>query len=135
MEEIENLLIGIGFDKLRDVVGNLNGYNGCLDYLDYYENNEDFFDTFFQTKDEAVRAVCYGDYTYTDPYVIINAYGNCDTVGEYEYQSLLEENIEDIVNNLIELWDEVDDWLKEELPEELVNMINQYKENSEESEV
>ena len=135
MEEIQNMLLKLGFEKLKEIVSNLNGYNGCLDYLDYQENDSDFFETYFSTIDDAIRAVCYGEYTYTDPYVIINAYGNCDTVGEYEYQSLLEENIADIVDNFIELWDEVDDWLKDELPEELVNMINQYKENSGESEV
>ena len=128
LEQIKEMLLGLGDDTLRDVAQNLNSYNGCLDYLDYYENGEDFFDTFFQTKDEAVRAVCYGDYNYTDEYVIINAYGNCDSVSEMEYYSLLEDSVDDIADNLVELWDEgVDDWLKNELSEELVNLINQYK--------
>lgn len=128
LEQIKEMLLELGDDKLRDVAQNLHSYNGCLDYLDYWENDDEFFDTFFQTKDEAVRAVCYGDYTYTDEYVIINAYGNCDSVSEMEYYSLLEDSVDDIADNLVELWDEgVDDWLKNELPEELVNLINQYK--------
>lgn len=135
LEQIKEMLLELGDDKLRDVAQNLNSYNGCLDYLDYYENGEDFFDTFFQTKDEAVRAVCYGDYNYTDEYVIINAYGNCDSVSEMEYYSLLEDSVDDIADNLVELWDEgVDDWLKNELSEELVNLINQYKGDDLESE-
>ena len=135
MEEIKEMLLELDIDKLREIVQNLNSYNGCLDYLDYYENGEDFFDTFFQTKDEAVRAVCYGDYTYTDYYVIINAYGNCDSIDDLEYNSLLEESVDDIADNLVELWDEgVDDWLKKELPEELVSLINQYVGSNAESE-
>lgn len=128
LEQIKEMLLELGDDKLKDVAQNLHSYNGCLDYLDYWGNDNEFFDTFFQTKDEAVRAVCYGDYTYTDEYVIINAYGNCDSVSEMEYYSLLEDSVDDIADNLVELWDEdVDDWLKNELPEELVNLINQYK--------
>lgn len=130
MEEIQNMLLELGDDQLREIAINLNSYNGCLDYLDYYENGEDFFNTFFQTMDEAVRAVCYGEYNYTDEYVIINAYGNCDSCSEMEYYSLLEDSVDDIANNLVELWDEgVDDWLKNELPAKLVDAINAYKEN------
>ena len=135
MEEIKEMLLELGDDILRDVAQNLNSYNDCLDYLDYYENGEDFFDTFFQTKDEAVRAVCYGDYTYTDEYVIINAYGNCDSISEMEYYSLLEDSVDDIADNLVEFWDEgVDNWLKNELSEDLVDLINQYKYDNTESE-
>jgi len=134
LEQIKEMVLDLGTEKIRDIVQNLNSWNSCLDYLDYWENGDDFFDTFFQTKDDAVRAVCYGDYTYTDEYAIINAYGNVDSIGEYEYNSLLEESIDDIVDNLIEYWNEgVDSWLKEELPDELVNLINQYV-NNEESE-
>lgn len=134
LEQIKDMLIESG--KLRDIAQNLNSYNGCLDYLDYWENGEDFFETFFSNNiDEAVRAVCYGDYTYTDEYVIINALGNLDSCSEYEYQNLLEESVDDIADNLIELWEDgVDDWLKKELPEELVNLINQYVGSNAESE-
>lgn len=127
LEQIKNMLIESG--KLRDIAQNLNSYNSCLDYLDYWENGEDFFETFYENDiDGAVRAVCYGDYTYTDEYVIINTYGNLDSCSEYDYQNLLEDSVDDIADNLIELWENgVDDWLKKELPEELVNLINQYK--------
>lgn len=134
LEQIKNMLIESG--KLSDIARNLNDYNGCLDYLDYRANDEEFFRTFYENDiDEAVRAVCYGNYNYTDEYVTINAYGNLDSCSEYEYQNLLEESVDDIADNLIDLWEDgVDDWLKNELPEELVNLINQYKNNDLESE-
>ena len=134
LEQIENMLIESG--KLRDIVQSLNSYNGCLDYLDYWENGEDFFRTFYENDiDEAVRAVCYGDYTYPDEYVIINTYGNLDSCNEYEYQNWLEENVDDIADKLTELWEDgVDDWLKNDLSDELVNLINQYVGSDAESE-
>lgn len=134
LEQIKEELLNSG--KLEEVVRNLNSYNGCLGYLDYWENGEDFFRTFYENDiDGAVRAVCYGDYTYTDEYVIIDAYGNLESCGAYDYQALLEDSIDDIVDNLIDLWDVgVDNWLKQELPDELVNLINQYKGEDIESE-
>ena len=137
LEQIKNSLLELNFEKLKDVVQNLNSCNECLDYLNYWENGEDFFRTFYDNDiDGAVRAVCYGDYTYTDEYAIINTYGNIDSISAWDYENLLEESIDDITDNLIELWeDDVDDWVKKDLPLELVNLINQYVGSSAESEV
>lgn len=44
-----------------------------------FQNGECFFEEMFSTTDEAVRAVCYGEYHYTDEYVRFNAYGNLET--------------------------------------------------------
>lgn len=43
-------------------------------------NDEDFFTTFFSSPMEAVRAVAYGDYHYSHPYVYFNWYGNLETL-------------------------------------------------------
>ena len=103
LQEIKNQLISDG--NLYDIVRSINSINDHLSDLDYWENGEDFFETFFTGKiDEAVRAACYGDYTYTDQYVIINAYGNLDTLSDFELQNLLEENIDEIVEELLDIW-------------------------------
>lgn len=48
-------------------------------YLDVYDNSdEDFFKHNFSDTDEAVRAVCYGDYEYMAPYVRFNGYDNLE---------------------------------------------------------
>lgn len=47
------------------------------DYV--YENGEYFFEEQFAKADDAVRAVCYGSYSYPDEYVVFNAYGNLDS--------------------------------------------------------
>lgn len=47
-----------------------------------YENDDEFFNTFFDGKViEAVRAVSYGEYNYTDSYVQFNGYGNLESFG------------------------------------------------------
>ena len=103
LQEIKNQLISDG--NLYDIVRSINSINDHLSDLDYWENEEDFFETFFTGKiDEAVRAAYYGDYTYTDQYVIINAYGNLDTLSDFELQNLLEENIDEIVEELLDIW-------------------------------
>lgn len=49
-----------------------------------FENSECFFSEMFSTTDEAVRAVCYGEYHYTDVYVRFNGYGNLETTNDPE---------------------------------------------------
>lgn len=47
-----------------------------------YNNDEEFFDTFFQKSIDAVRAVSYGSYNYSHDYVSFNGNGNLDS---YDY--------------------------------------------------
>jgi hypothetical protein len=45
-----------------------------------YYNDEDFFNTFFpENVLEAVRAVCFGDYRYSDEYVVFDGYANLES--------------------------------------------------------
>ena len=119
-EKIKEYLLD-NIDTLKDVVMELNCWNGCLDWLDYQENNEDFFETYFAKKDEVARAICYGDYNYMDDYVRFNAYGNLESCNEWEYEDELKSYINDIVDNLTEEKDNLtiyDDELNELLNDE-----------------
>lgn len=119
-EKIKEYLLN-NIDTLKDVVMELNCWNGCLDWLDYQENNEDFFETYFAKKDEVARAICYGDYNYMDDYVRFNAYGNLESCNEWEYEDELKSYIDDIVDNLTEEKDNLtiyDDELNELLDDE-----------------
>jgi len=50
----------------------------CMeDYI--HSNDEYFFEEMFEKADEAVWAVCFGNYDYEDDYVVFNGYGNLDT--------------------------------------------------------
>lgn len=89
-------------DVLISIVHELNGWNGCLDWLDFWENDEDFFECCFENKIEVARAICYGDYNYNDDYVRFNGYGNLESFSEYDMIEELKDSIDEIVENLIE---------------------------------
>ena len=102
LNEIKGLLLN-DLDTLKDAVRELNSWNACLDYLDVYNNDDEFFDMFFEGKPaELARAIYYGDFNYNDEYIKFNGYGNLETFSKYDYEELLEENIEGITENLIE---------------------------------
>lgn len=72
----------------RDLVAIHNEYCESVGYADdkIYVNDEDFFECYFSDKMSAIRAICYGEYTYTDDYVVFNGYANLDTfTSPYEY--------------------------------------------------
>lgn len=109
-------------DELREMVGEVNSWNGRLDYLDYQENDEEFFNTYFYNKpDEAVRATYYGDYNYMDDYVRFNAYGNLESCSELEYEKELENYKEEIIDAYYENINEMTD-------NELKNKVKRYME-------
>ena len=102
LNEIKGLLLN-DLDTLKDAVRELNSWNACLDYLDVYNTDDEFFDMFFEGKPaELARAIYYGDFNYNDEYIKFNGYGNLESLSEYEYEEMLEENIEEITENLIE---------------------------------
>ena len=115
-------------ETLLDVVSELNSWNGCLENLEFWENDEEFFNTFFDNPMEAVRATYYGDYNYNDEYVKFNGYGNIDSYTEYERIEEIKDNIDDIVDNLIECYYNI------YINEELENLILELLEEDEEEE-
>ena len=92
-------------DTIKELVSECNSWDGSLEDYYYYENDEDFFQTFFYNKvDEAVRAVCYGSYEYMDDYVRFNAYGNLDSCSEYQLEKELQDGVEEILDRWLELY-------------------------------
>lgn len=107
-------------DVLIDMVQELNGWNGCLDWLEFWENDGYFFDCVFENKLDVARAICYGDYNYNDDYVKINSLGNVVSYSEYDMIEEIKDSIDEIVENLIEYKDYIciSDGNLEELLEE-----------------
>ena len=108
-------------ETLLDVVSELNSWNSCLENLDFWENDEDFFNTFFNNPMEAIRATYYGDYNYNDEYVKFNGYGNIDSYSEYERIEEIKDNIDDIVENLIECYYNI--YINEELENLILELL------------
>ena len=113
---------------LLEVVSELNSWNGCLENLDFWENDEEFFNTFFDNPMEAIRATYYGNYNYNDDYVKFNGYGNIDSYSEYERIEEIKDNIDDIVENLVECYYNI------YINEKLENLILKLLEEDEEEE-
>lgn len=107
-------------DVLIDMVQELNSWNGCLDWLEFWENDGYFFDCVFENKLDVARAIYYGDYNYNDDYVKINSLGNVVSYSEYDMIEEIKDSIDEIVENLIEYKDNIciSDGNLEELLEE-----------------
>ena len=126
LNEIKELLLN-DMDTLKDVVRELDGWNGCLDHLNVYENDEEFFNMFFEGRPAVVaRVIYYGDFNYNDEYIKFNGYGNLETLSEYDYEELLKENVEEVIDCLIKYVEHIsiDN-------EELDDLLSQYFEDEE----
>ena len=113
-------------DVLLDVVSELNSWNGCLENLDFWENDEEFFNTFFDNPMDAIRATYYGNYNYNDDYVKFNGYGNIDSYSEYERIEEIKDSIDDIVDNLIECYYNI--YINEELENLILELLEEEEE-------
>ena len=91
-------------NQLREMVSEVNSWDSSLENLEYYENDDDFFNTYFSNNVlEAVRSVSFGDYNYSDDYVRLDAYGNLESASESEYYSELENYADEIAERYLEL--------------------------------
>lgn len=114
-------------EELQNVVREVNGWDSSLEHLAYEYNDEEFFNVFFEGKPmEAVRAVFYGDYRYTDDYVKFDGYGNLESASEYKVEEELKENIEEIMDALESNFSNLC------LSDELTALISEEKEEEEE---
>jgi len=114
LDAIIEYLEGLDDDSLIEIH---NEYCSQYDMDNYiWSNDEHFFTEMFDGRiDEAVRAVCYGEYHYTDNYVWFNGYANLES-GNYTNNMPIDINeiADDILENEgnyydIELEDEEDE--------------------------
>lgn len=124
MEKVKAYLLE-NMEELQNVVRKINSWNNGLDHLDYHDNDEDFFNTYFEGEPmKAVRAAVYGDYHYMNDYVKFDGYGNLVSLSEYDMEEELKENIEEIMDALesnhhnLTLSDELTALINEEEEEE-----------------
>lgn len=119
-EELKNYLL-TNESELGSVIAEINSIDSSLEYLEYYENDEYFFEMFFPNNSfEAIRAAYYGDYNFNDDYVRFNGYGNLESFNEWDLMKEYKDNIDDVVEKLIEHHEEVD------ITEELSKLIEKY---------
>ena len=106
-ENIKNYLLN-HVDEIGGIVCEINSIDNSLDFLEYWNNDEEFFNTFFYNNPtEAVRSSFYGDYHYCDKYVKFDGYGNLKSADEYELEKEYKYYIDDITKSLIEHYQEM----------------------------
>lgn len=93
-------------DVIDSMVNECNSWDGSLESYKWYNHDEDFYETFFESRDEVARAVYYGgdSYRYMDSYVRFNAYGNLETCCEYDIERDLIDGVEEIFDTWLELY-------------------------------
>ena len=121
-EEIKNYLLN-HVDEIGDIIIEINSIDSSLDYLEYYENDEEFFNMFFPNNPmEAVRSSYYGNYNYCDKYVRFNGYGNLESFNDYDLENKYKDYIDDIVKSLIEHYQQISI-----CDDELIKLIEEIK--------
>ena len=100
---------------LTSLVQECNSWDGSLEGFETYENDEEFFQMFFENKVmEAVRAVSFGNYNYSDSLVRFNGYGNLETLTDWELEQELKGSYIEIIETAQDLYNDnnIDiDWL------------------------
>lgn len=100
-------------DQLEKLFEEVGAY---VDYWSMHENDEDGFERLFENGLEVARAVKYGDYDYTKPYVKLGNDGNLYSMDRGEYLEELRTGKDD----LLQIYDElvkdgdIEDFLNEE---------------------
>ena len=121
-DEIKNYLLN-HVDEIGDIIIEINSIDGSLDYLEYYENDEEFFNTFFYNNPmEAVRSSYYGNYNYCDNWVKFDGYGNLKSVDDYGLEKEYKFYINEITNSLIEHYQQISI-----CDDELIKLIEEIK--------
>lgn len=100
-------------DQLEKLFEEVGAY---VDYWSMHENDEDGFESLFENGLEIARAVKYGDYDYTKPYVKLGNDGNLYSLDRGEYLEELRDNKDELMDAYNELVSDgvVEDFLKEE---------------------
>lgn len=88
---------------LEYMVRECNSYDGSLEDYCYEINDEEFFNVYFTEPMEAVRAVCFGEYRYSDDYVRFDAYRNLKSVSKWDFNDELTAGKDEIVERYAEM--------------------------------
>lgn len=124
MKNLKSYLLE-NINELKSLVSEINGYNGSLDYLEVWENEEYVINELFTSPYEALKSVYYGYYNINDDLIKFNGYDNIESLNECEYEDELKENIDDIVEELLACYIKI--FISDELYNLIENALNEEK--------
>lgn len=90
-------------EQLAEMVQEVNGWDGSLEYFEYYEM-EQINDLFHDAKPlEVLKMAHFGEFNWSDDFFTINAYGNLESINEFEFEKELQNNHDEIVETYFDL--------------------------------
>lgn len=120
---IQSIIENFDDETLRNV-HNKYCENARFDEDMIYDNSDEEFDEFFadEKPSEIARKISYGDYSFTDPYFIVDGYANLKSgdVSDFVYPSDIANYVvlnDDALDN-DEIQEQLDEWADEEAEEE-----------------
>lgn len=129
----EELCDNMSHNMLLGLVDECFGYNGSLEDYKVELFDEEFFEIFFSSPMEIARATYFGNISnWMDEYIRFNAYGNLESMSKWEYNSMLENNKEEIVETAVELYEQGNIYLYDEIKELFDRYIQDNEEEDEE---
>ena len=120
---IQSIIENFDDETLRNV-HNKYCENARFDEDMIYDNSDEEFDEFFadEKPSEIARKISYGDYSFTDPYFIVDGYANLKSgdISDFVYPSDIANYVvlnDDALDN-DEIQEQLDEWADEEAEEE-----------------
>ena len=90
-------------EQLREILQKVNGWDGSLEDYDYMEMEQ--LDEMLNSVEptEVLRMAHFGEFNWSDDYFTINVYGNLESISEFEFEDMLKDNHDEIVERYNEL--------------------------------
>ena len=90
-------------EELKEMTREVNGYDGSLEDFEYYEMEE--IDEVLHGVEvlEILRMAHFGEFIWSDDYFTVNAYGNLESINEFEFEKVLKDNQNEIIAHYNEL--------------------------------
>ena len=100
-------------EQLREMLQKVNGWDSSLEDYDYMEMEQ--LDAMLNGVEptEVLRMAHFGEFNWSDDYFTINVYGNLESISKFEFEDMLKDNHDEIVERYNELLEdgEVEDIL------------------------
>ena len=126
IEKIKEFLLN-NSEEIKNVIVEINNWNGSLAGFEVFDNDEYFFnDIFYGSKYDLVEKIINGDYRLEDDLVRFDCYGDIESLNRREYEEELKENIDEIIEELISCYDDLTYYYKElNISDELKKIIEE----------
>lgn len=93
-------------EQLQEMLQEVNSYDGSLDSYEYWDM-EQINDLFHDAEPlEVLRMAHFGDFNWNDDYFTVNAYGNLESINSFEFEELVEDIQDEIIEHYNELVEE-----------------------------